>query len=160
HQSLVKNNSSKEQINETENRIFESILREAKKVSKSNNTTLNDANVNYCVGDLLKLINNLISESFKYIGPTISVKYMKMTRPRDFWIEKVYFDQLGIALHQDFNSTLMTLGQAIISRRWIENYIRCCSTILPNFEYLLKDSMQFIKTLELSIEQVKQKGLE
>lgn len=90
------------------------------------------------VTQLLYSFNQIAECSIHYLGPTITAKYLKSSRPAREWLTHFQIDSLSKITFDGSLEILVTTLQMEYFKEWITAFIKTCSLIIQDFQRVIK----------------------
>lgn len=100
------------------------------------------------VKDLLRSLNSITACGDHYLGITLTLKYLKSSRPEPEWINKFDITELPIQFVGSPGETVSTI-QLKWFEQWMKNYIKSCSLIIQDFPRIVETKQVELNLLKL-----------
>jgi hypothetical protein len=82
---------------------------------------------------LLAQFNHLLSNSNRFLGPTITTKYFNSSRPDYSWLHQFQINPKNHIFFEGTTSSFVSLEQLDYFQQWIDSFTQCCCKIIKNF---------------------------
>lgn len=95
--------------------------------------------VQISVVEIVNSLNYLSQIGCRYLGVLMAVKYWEKSRPECDWIKNFKITNKGLIHYQGKLTEVVDSLQLKWYQQWVTNYIKNCSIIISQFEYLLEE---------------------
>lgn len=85
------------------------------------------------VQQLLKILNQLQTESNTYLGAAITNNYLQSARPNEDWFEQFQIQRSQPVTFTGNPSQALDNAQRELSKKWVKGFIRSCALVIVKF---------------------------
>jgi hypothetical protein len=91
------------------------------------------------ISELLGVFNYICQCSNRYLGHTVTIRYLENSRPSFRWLEKFTIDLSGQIIFEGNSAYRLSNSQLQYLQLWIESFIQSCTTIIRDFPSLIEN---------------------